>query len=336
MSRTVDLVRSKPLLLPWWVASGDVEARIVKNVRDLLDSVREMMLLPAAPPVVEVSNVAKMTFDSGREFDLYGWPCLAPPWESWWMEYDYPRSGGVKVSQTRDLASGRLVRSDVEEAALGSQWSVREVDRVAVLFESLPETSWPARREPGDARWCLRMHLLLQPGRDVVGMNAMWHCFLDEHGQAVDFQFMVPRARGVPSEDIEDHRDGVTALLIPVLYALALLHCKNVRTEHVEAPRKVQARRARERKPPLVRYQVVRVEPTLEKVRRVSAGGGGRGESPSLHIVPGGFHHYGQCCGNHERKGLLFGKYEGRYWVPMHARGDPQRGEVRSDYEVKV
>lgn len=35
-----------------------------------------------------------------------------------------------------------------------------------------------------------------------------------------------------------------------------------------------------------------------------------------------------------DRKGLLFGKHEGVYWVPQHLRGDPERGTVISDYEI--
>lgn len=112
-------------------------------------------------------------------------------------------------------------------------------------------------------------------------------------------------------------------------------NCRNVKTDQVGIPPKLDKRHLRDHGRSLLRFQTVRLD-----VPRKGSNSTGKGPShvaPALHIVPGNFHHYGDCCpGGHEPKGLLFGKLTGVYWVPQHARGSAARGEVRSDFDLQV
>lgn len=121
--------------------------------------------------------------------------------------------------------------------------------------------------------------------------------------------------------------------LAPAYQAVAFLHCKNVETEEISPPAKVQAKRRRKGNEPLVRYHTLR----LDVPRKVNGSVGGPGDGhKALHIVAGHFSHYGACCSNHEPHGLLFGRYEGIYWTPTHARGNQTLGAVRTDFDLRV
>lgn len=102
------------------------------------------------------------------------------------------------------------------------------------------------------------------------------------------------------------------------------MNCRNV--ELVEPMRSRPVRRRLERQG--LRISEIVVLPT-GKMRR-SDGLPTPGSSP-LTSVRGHFSEYGT-----NGKGLLFGKYAGRFWVPQHARGDAANGEVRQTFRLKA
>lgn len=126
----------------------------------------------------------------------------------------------------------------------------------------------------------------------------------------------------------------LTRALAPAYQAVAFLHCKNVVLDETVPAGKVQARRRRRGKEPLVRYHTLR----LDVPRKSTAGESSNGDKApkSLHIVAGHFAHYGACCANHEPHGRLFGRLEGVYWVPTHARGNRDIGTIRTDFDLRV
>jgi hypothetical protein len=50
-----------------------------------------------------------------------------------------------------------------------------------------------------------------------------------------------------------------------------------------------------------------------------------------LTSVRGHFATYGQ-----DGRGLLFGKYAGRYWIPQHARGSAEHGVVAQEFRLEA
>lgn len=130
-----------------------------------------------------------------------------------------------------------------------------------------------------------------------------------------------------------DREGWLMRAMSPALQTIAFLHCKNVVVEEVRPAAKVQAKRAKRGRPGLVRYQTVR----LDVPRKQSAGSGGGHRDVSFHIVAGHFAHYGDCCpSQHEPHGLLFGRLSGVHWVPSHARGDREVGEVQTDFDLVI
>lgn len=110
------------------------------------------------------------------------------------------------------------------------------------------------------------------------------------------------------------------------LLALTFLNCRNVQI--IQPPLPTKKRLPRKLKFES-RYHQIKVN-AIGQRRWPTIPGRPTGISQSLHIVRGHFRQYGPDYG----KGLLFGKYAGRYWVASHLKGDPTTGLVTSDYEI--
>lgn len=110
---------------------------------------------------------------------------------------------------------------------------------------------------------------------------------------------------------------------------LLLLGCKNVSLEPRDNDPK-QVRRAVKRHggtPDSYRYHVLVVRPP-----------GAKSDAPAQeigimprHVCRGHFAEYGPEFG----KGLLFGKYSGRFYVPPHMKGNKKNGTVGKDYAIR-
>ena len=222
---------------------------------------------------------------------------------------------------------------------LGNAWSVAPItaiwDRAKLALDDKSEPLGPDLPLP-----------------TIAEMEAMTH----EERQAVvaraDLQLGELQARAERLERHADNlRDSASALhslvkinadtnssewlirsLAPAMQTLAFMHCRNVELGETSPPVKVQAKRRRANRAPLVRYHTLHID-----LPRRSSGGGGASPvgGKSLHIVAGHFAHYGECCADHPPRGLLFGRLQGVYWVPTHARGEAVIGETRTDYEVR-
>lgn len=107
--------------------------------------------------------------------------------------------------------------------------------------------------------------------------------------------------------------------------ALTFLHCRNVEVLPAYPDKKRKARKRSFE----VRWHRLKVSAVGQKREGVGSGES-TGIKQSLHIVRGHFKGYGPEYG----KGLLFGKYAGRFWVASHFKGDPETGIVSKDYEV--
>lgn len=109
-----------------------------------------------------------------------------------------------------------------------------------------------------------------------------------------------------------------------LLFALALLHCKNVTTNAAPGSRQRKRAAAREGNP-LVEYRTL----VVDQMRRAMSGHGtGGGWENRFHICRGHFKSYD------ERP--LFGRVKGRFWWPAHTRGNAERGMILKQYEEVV
>lgn len=119
---------------------------------------------------------------------------------------------------------------------------------------------------------------------------------------------------------------------VTALFAFSLMHCTNVRQVEVD-PRSLMSRQQRRdmerRKKEPILYKVLEIKP-LGSYRRGTTAAQGEGRTKRLHHVRGHFSEYGPEYG----KGKLFGKYEGRFFIPPHIRGDLQEGTVAKTYKL--
>jgi hypothetical protein len=170
---------------------------------------------------------------------------------------------------------------------------------------------------------------------DVIGPTQDWKVALDEDGAVAGAEEQllpgqekrISSATAYPSGRVRLEQN----IFAPFHMALALLHCKNVELETSKPAAPLSKKWKKKTGNALVEWTNVVVQVPGRVVRR--APGVQHAESDQrLHIVQGHFSEYGERYG----KGKLFGRLEGRYWVPSHVRGNAEVGTLAHDYKLVV
>jgi len=195
------------------------------------------------------------------------------------------------------------------------------------LVEEFPETAQ-------GAFWEVRALGYVAVGEEV-GYSPSLTLYLNRDGSPVlDKKELLV---GVTGEDIEDRDVDVTLLahILPVLFAITLIHCKNVSMEPVTTPLPLAMKRSKRRKqieerkkyPAFERHIVVirdkRGQVISTTLERQQPG------SKRLHWVRGHFSTYTETA-------PLFGRIVGRFWIPAHLSGLASEGVVDSDYRLEA
>lgn len=116
-----------------------------------------------------------------------------------------------------------------------------------------------------------------------------------------------------------------TAMMV-LLDTYNLCNCVNVHVVEPDRPRPQRKRLSRMG----VTVSEIHVKPVSRSYRGKGTPLSAFPSSP-LSAVRGHFANYGPKYG----RGLLFGKYEGRYWVPQHVRGSEVFGVTEQEYAVE-
>ena len=133
---------------------------------------------------------------------------------------------------------------------------------------------------------------------------------------------------GIPPEVARRQAEGMLPLVLPVLLAISLMHCRNVDIRTVEPEESASRANRRRRGHRLVRYQVLEIEPMrrlLNKAGATDASAGGLRRALTI------------CRGHFETftpDAPLFGRHVGQYWWAPHVRGNPDAGIVINDCRV--
>lgn len=109
-----------------------------------------------------------------------------------------------------------------------------------------------------------------------------------------------------------------------VICALLLIGCKNIGTEIIVPPDKLNAKRKRVGRTELFSYHTLVIKPTGKKQESIPK----HLWNNRIHICRGHFKEYTE-----DRK--LFGKYTGRYWWQPSVRGRNKDGVVMKDYVIE-
>jgi hypothetical protein len=277
----------------------------------------------------EISNVSSgmeetsLVVPTGAVIDPFSFPCVYPPYKEMWVEYQLPhRAPGnkvgfiimavAKVSRDPKVVQSFVVFSFfqfVEMAKKVGPWHGHEPEQDFVIKG--PGGGWFLHF--GDKNKLISVETVSHIGPPLpLGHSDSPRYLLDEQKE---WKFI---------------GHNKSRWLQPVYYALALLHCKNVRrverqvqpaeTTDVVSTRKVQ------KVPPSIRYKILDIQPMSgEVVRSASSKKAGSWDMP-----------FKFCRGhvkNYDER-PLFGKHRGSFWWSDHARGDKKNGQIIKDYRV--
>lgn len=266
---------------------------------------RFWQVLPSVE-VFEVSNVAEYLW-TGTQQEVWNIekdvPNMAPPFTETWMEYRFPhtsRSGSLRIDippffeRVGVLCVSRACEQGWIINALVCVKPGAAIDMPRVVFWGMV----PLRIDPDGSP-----HYIRQPNGmpTILGSNT------------------------VPDDAI---RQTIFILVAVAGLGLSFVHCRNVEIIERIAPPKVQEKRRKNGKRPLVRYHVLKIN-AIKKVLERDGQAATAGVKHALHVCRGHFKDY--------RKGKgLFGQHGGMYWWHDHLRGHAEAGIVVKDYAVST
>lgn len=222
-------------------------------------------------------------------------PCIAPPWDSAVISY---------VNAHGNVNCMIVATADKKRGDPTTTW---ETDN---------EIDWDR------VRWEIHVAVFVGGLSPVAG-------HIPTSGPVIFYSWAVYED-GAPADlhwfDIlESGDDPWNNCALVTLAVLNFMNCRNVTLVEPKMERAERRRLDREG----VKMNILSVYPAGLSSRSTS-----RRDDPlgiPLSTVTGHFASYGAQYG----RGLLFGKYEGRFWIPMHARGSKEHGMNVNDYDLK-
>lgn len=270
-----------------------------------------ILLKRAQQPQPVVDCTAIFAAQQARdEINLYGdHPQVTPPWTDALLCY---------VNTFNNVIGLQVHRYEFDGPAPDQrEWfTENEVDWSSVRW--IAETTvWIGGRS-GDGRYL-----------PTSGPCHMFRHAIDGGGAPLDINWLallVPGGRRDERQDLGDPNQGLwDAAMITLGASLNFLNASNVEVAEPQRARPVRRRLARTG----VTVQAIVVRPPGKRRAASSVPRPIEAGETVFSPVRGHFARYGPEHG----KGLLFGKYSGKFWVPAHIRGEGER-ESR-DYVLK-
>ena len=322
--------------------------------------------------VFVIDNVAEYCLaDTDKEWDLdHDFPCVAPPFRKFWMEYRFPRHvvchDGESLQDEFASSVGVLALAEApEDVWPQARWATRKDYNWAVLelaqarqaeFEArcLPvETqlgrdgegagygvydegaydTWRSAAADLDLRWLLRCQLCYEYDAGIyVPMLDFAFLVCRDASIRLPAKVQVTRHPDLLGKDLDAERH--LSAVLPVLMALSFLNCRNVSTiEEAPSDRLSRAYQKRQRKRGWE-------APCLTRYHTLQIDPQGEGirstqERRNTGRAQALHIAHGHFKDYSKGKGL-FGRNHGTYWWPSVVRGNPVRGEVRKDYRIRA
>lgn len=273
-------------------------------------------------------------------------PCVLPPMPMMWFEFTPPTS--------HDWALNKVFQKAQRMGVFVRTYDLYDRER-------RPENGvpmWmPFRSDGPMARFAFDMLVYLDLGvslapdipTTITGPQVQLTSFLDEQGgwschhdgrARVQFGPISPNwvdwGKALIDEFGEKDAAAIRAFVgrdiaLPVLFAVSLTHCGNVRVvenDGLYASRQERRRVARQGETPALKFYTLEIG-SITKTLRDEGGVEKTGLKRALHICRGHFSTYTEDK-------PLFGKYAGRFWIPAHVRGTTEAGTVVKDYAVNA
>lgn len=126
------------------------------------------------------------------------------------------------------------------------------------------------------------------------------------------------------SLNLDDIIKPIGNSLLTIVRGLTILNCKNIVSETVKVPKKLNKKRLRQNKLPLFNYKVLKIK--LSNKGKKQNGNQGLDHN-RIHFCRGHFKEY-------TKEKPLFGKITGLWWWQSHVRGQNTDGIVVKDYQL--
>lgn len=280
----------------------DLRLGRVRNLLDKRMAGRELdafLTLTNISPIINATSIYDSIVARDEPTDVYeDHPCIAPPWDSAVICY----LNGHGNTHAMVLAVADRRRGD----NLGRWETDNSVDWARV-------------------RWILNIGVFIGGWSDTdkamiptTGPVIFYAWAVYDDGVPADLHWY----HVVEAQPVEFWENCALVMLA----VLNFMNCRNVRM--VEPKMERAERRRLERSG--VKMNILNVLPAGVSSRSTS-----RRDDPlgvPLSTVNGHFAKYGPEWG----RGLLFGKYAGRFWIPQHARGSREHGVNVNDYNLEA
>jgi len=282
-------------------------------------------------PIIDATPIYKALVDKDEPINMYEDHVIAPPWD--FGAICYRNEHGNVIVMTNHCIDWHNARTGDDADALGvSKDTWRKVaESMERLVGGTSNDRWDTDIpiDWDEVRWTIDTFVWIGGRTQVTkpqptyGPVHLWRSAVYPDGRPADLHW-VHLAEKYPME----HWDMAHMVLLG-----ALTFCNTTNCEIAEPvrPRAEQKRIARTG----IRVSQIHVRPmgkTTKGERRLEPL-----DLTARHGVRGHMAHYGDCCpGRHDPKGRLFGKLEGRYWIPPHVRGNPEHGEVVQGYTLEA
>ena len=318
------------------------------------------VLMSGVPAMLNLGEIAQaLAFDATPVFDVFDGekstdmhkyaPCIAPVHPNMWLEVHNQTSldpnQDISDAYLREF-SGSSGLSDDEIDALCDMLKRARASQpeainmsVGAYFQTILDTSRDSKKDMNrvldrldisdrDAQWITLVHGFIKGGNaEMDTLGGYYVLPIAPDGSLVSDDQSVMFLKTQNNILFEYAREAFGYYLKVFLHTISLLHCKNIQTEDMSISR--QQRRQYEQKTGLP----INIVKTLVLKPMGTHGGGDSGlvRSPGLlryHLMRGHFKEYSEDA-------PLFGKYTGRYWWGSAMRGNPNRGRVEKEYQVK-
>jgi hypothetical protein len=284
-------------------AVADILAsRIVRTVKDdtlLMAAIKETEL--GRNTIVDATAVYNRILNADRAFDLYDEHILTPPWENVIIGY----------------------KNSYNNLILASMFTVeaKELDTVVKDYQKLKDWKWKSQNKIdwNNVKWITNTTVWARPrpSNKVYGPLRKMNWAIYEDGRPADLHW---------ADFIEFPKEATEFIELTLLQTINFMNCRNVKLVEPKRPRAERRRIARTG----LRVSHISVFPVGLSYQRGTSRFRPEGTGKPLHTVRGHFAEYGV-----NGKGLLFGKYSGRFFIPQHTRGSLNFGQTEQHIQIK-
>lgn len=317
MSRMYDRVMRQEPALPFFDSQDKWHFGLYDELHD------EVLEMLSGATVVAAEQVARYWHDvQGSEWlQLPDLPALSLPISPIFVEARFP--GWPKGVRTPWIREGPEHGKEIQPPyAVGMlAWSDEfEEEDAEELAEKRDFTTTP--------RWWVRILAVDQQTKSATSMpSALFELYIAPSGRVIDSVTPFWAHANTP-EDVGGMLGWAARCTMPLMLAIAFMHCKNIMLPTVSPPPKASRKAQKRHGRPLTKYRVLEIVP-MREILNWQGGARENGLKKALHICRGHFATYSEDK-------PLFGKYSGTFWKPQHVRGSKDRGKVIKDYAVKA